>query len=95
MNKDELRWMLSELSEKNTVIRGYAQLALQCDHPKWARKYISSIIKHIDRITAVTSVVADLYLSDKGDGCDSDKVHGTSQTILAKIAARAESIKLH
>lgn len=93
MNKDELRWMLSELSEKNTVIRGYAQLALQCDHPKWARKYISSIIKHIDRITAVTSVIADLYLSGKDDDRNSDSAGGPAA--LAKIAARAESIKLH
>ena len=93
MNKDELKWMLSELNEKNTVIRGYAQLALECDHPKWARKYISSIIQHIDRITAVTSVIADLYLSGEDDDCYSDNVSGPAA--LAKIAARAESIKLH
>ncbi len=93
MNKDELRWMLSELSEKNTVIRGYAQLALQCDHPKWARKYISSIIKHIDRITAVTSVIADLYLSGKDDDRKSDSASGPAAS--AKIAARSENIKLH
>lgn len=95
MNKDELKWMLSELSEKNTVIRGYAQMALQCDHPKWARKYISSIIQHIDRITAVTSVIADLYLTGKDDDYDIDKICGAGLAALAKIAARAENIKLH
>lgn len=97
MNKDELKWMLSELNEKNTIIRGYAQMALECDHPKWARKYISSIIQHVDRITALTSIITELYLTGKDDDCDSDS-HSVSKSdpaALANIAARAENIKLH
>jgi hypothetical protein len=94
MNKDELRWMLAELMEKNTVIRGNAQLALECDHPKWAKKYISSIILHIDKITALTSIITDLFLNEKNDDSDSDKV-SASTAALAKISARAENIKLH
>ncbi len=94
MNKDELRWMLAELIEKNTVIRGNAQLALECDHPKWTKKYISSIIRHIDKITALTSIITDLFLNEKNDDSDSDKVRA-STAALAKISARAENIKLH
>ncbi|NLI13527.1 hypothetical protein [Pelotomaculum propionicicum] len=90
MNKDELRWMLSELTEKNAVIRGYAQMALECDHPEWAMKYIFSIIQHIDKLTVLTSIITDLYLTGKDDGCDTGDA-----AALASIAARAESIKLH
>lgn len=94
MNKEELKWMLNELNEKNTIIRGYAQLALECDHPRWARKYISSIIQHIDKITAVASIITDLYLSGKDNDCDSD-IESSIPASLADIAARAENIKLH
>ena len=95
MNKDELKWMLSELSEKNNVIRGYAQLALECDHSKWARKYISSIIQHIDKLTALTSIITDLYLSGKDDDSDSISVSSSNTAILAGSAVRTENIKLH
>ncbi len=97
MNKDELKWMLSELNEKNIIIRGYAQMALECDHPKWARKYISSIIQHIDKITALTSIITDLYLTGKDDDSDSisDSVSGSNTAVLAGSAARTENIKLH
>ncbi|MFA4884892.1 MAG: hypothetical protein WC601_03810 [Desulfotomaculaceae bacterium] len=91
MNKDELKWMLSELS----IIRGNAQLALECDHPEWARKYISSIIRHIDKLTVLTAIITDLYLTGKDDDCDSNNVSGSDLAALAKIATRAENIKLH
>jgi hypothetical protein len=67
VNKGELKWMINELNEKNTVIRGYAQLALECDHHNWAKKYIASIIQQIDKITALNTIITDLYLDGKDD----------------------------
>lgn len=76
MNKGELKWMINELNEKNTVIRGFAQMALECDHPVWAKKHISSIIQQIDKITALTAIISELYLGSKDDSWDSDGLSG-------------------
>jgi hypothetical protein len=95
VNKDELRWMLAELNEKNALVRGYAQMALECDHPRWARKHISSIIRHIDKITALMSIITDLYLIGEDDVCENDSVSSRELVSLANIAARAENYKLH
>lgn len=37
MNKGELKWMINELNDKSTVIRGYAQLALEVIIPNGRR----------------------------------------------------------
>lgn len=70
MNKEGLIWMINELNDKATVIRGYAQMALQCDHPGWSKKYINSIIRQIDKISALNTVITALYLCDDDDNHD-------------------------
>ena len=94
MDKGDLKWMISELNEKNTVIRGYAQLALRCDHPKWTKRYISSIIQQIDRITALNTIITDLYLSDKDDNNESDNISSRSVTLDNLISGQMNT-KFH
>jgi hypothetical protein len=91
VNKDELKWMINELNEKNTVIRGYAQLALECDHHNWAKKYIASIIQQIDKITALTTIISDLYLDGKDDSCDS----GSKSTALNDLICGKLNTRVH
>lgn len=94
MNKDELKWMLSELNEKNAVIRGYTQLALECDHPKWAKRYLLSIIKQTDQITSLTKLITDLYINSKDKDCD--WVSGNSPALLDNLVSiKTENMKLH
>ncbi|MEG3072383.1 MAG: hypothetical protein HQP61_04505 [Peptococcaceae bacterium] len=71
MNKKELQWMINELNDKATVIRGYAQMALECDHPDWSKKYINSIIRQTDKIAALNTLIASLYLGKDEKNCDS------------------------
>jgi hypothetical protein len=72
VNKGELRWMIHELNEMSSVIKGYAQLALECDHPHWSKKYIASIIQQVDKVTALTTIISDLYLN-RDDSCYKSK----------------------
>ena len=72
MDKEELKWMIHELNDKSTVIRGYAQLAMECDHPNCSKKYIASIIRQIDKVTALTTIISDLYLDGEEGDCDRD-----------------------
>jgi hypothetical protein len=94
VNKGELKWMISELNEKNTIIRGYAQLALKCDHPKWTKRYIASIIQQIDRITALNTIITELYLIDKDDNNDSDNSSSRSVT-LDKLISGHMNTRFH
>lgn len=95
MNKGELKWMISELIDKNTVIRGYAQLALKCDHPNWAKKYITSIIQQIDKITALTTIITDLYLDGKDDSCDSDNFGRSKSAALDNLIYGKLNTRFH
>lgn len=95
MNKGELKWMINELNERNTVIRGFAQMALECDHPVWAKKHISSIIQQIDKITALTSIISELYLGGKDDGCDSDGLSCDSTEALNNLIYGKRSTRFH
>lgn len=94
MDKGELKWLISELNDKNTVIKGYAQMALKCDHPNWTKRYITSIIQQIDKITAVTAIITDLYLSGSDDNCDNDNFISKSAA-LESLIARSSNIKFH
>jgi hypothetical protein len=94
VDRGELKWLISELNDKNTVIRGYAQMALKCDHPNWTKRYIASIIQQIDKISAVTAIITDLYLSDKEDNSDSDNISCKSAT-LENLISRSTNIKFH
>lgn len=87
MKKGELKWMINELNDKKTVIRGYAQLALECDHPNWAKKYIASIIQQIDKLTTLTTIISDLYLDgeDNSYGCKSED---KDKLLYGKLDAR-------
>lgn len=69
MNRGELEWMIHELNDTSSVIRGYAQLALECEHPNWSKKYITSIIQQIDKLTALTTLISGLYLNGEDDKC--------------------------
>lgn len=95
MNKGELQWMINELNEKNTVIRGFAQLALECDHPVWAKKHISSIIQQIDKITALTAIISELYLEGKDDSCDSDGLSSDRTEALNSLIYEKRNTRLH
>ena len=70
MSKEELKWMINELNDRATVIRGYAQMALECDHPDWSKKYINSIIRQTDKIAALNILITSLYLSKNEENCD-------------------------
>jgi len=70
VNKEELQWIINTLNDKATVIRGYAQMALQCDHPGWSKKYINSIIRQIDKIAALNALITSLYLGKDEENCD-------------------------
>lgn len=94
MDKGELKWLISELNDKNTVIKGYAQMALKCDHPNWTKRYITSIIQQIDKITAVTAIITDLYLSGSDDNGDTDNCIRKSAA-LESLIARSSNIKFH
>lgn len=98
MDKGALKWLISELNDKNTVIKGYAQMALKCDHPNWTKRYITSIIQQIDKITAVTAIITDLYLSgidDSGDSGDSDNDNCSKSAAMENLIARSSNIKFH
>ncbi len=95
MNKGELKWMINELNEKNTVIRGFAQMALECDHPVWAKKHISSIIQQIDKITALTAIISDLYLGGKDDGFDSDGLSRDRTEVLNSLIYGKKNTRFH
>lgn len=69
MNKEKLQWIINELNDKATVIRGYAQMALECDHPDWSKKYINSIIRQIDKIAALNTLITSLYLGKDEENC--------------------------
>ena len=94
MDKGELKWLISELNDQNTVIKGYAQMALKCDHPNWTKRYIASIIQQIDKITAVTAIITDLYLSGSDDSGDSDNC-SSKAAALENLMARSANIKFH
>jgi hypothetical protein len=94
VDKGELKWLISELNDKNTVIKGYAQMALKCDHPNWTKRYITSIIQQIDKITAVTAIITDLYLSGSDDSGDNDNCISKSAA-LEDLIARSSNIKFH
>ncbi len=70
MDREELKWMIDELNDKATVIRGYAQLALECEHPGRSKKYIKAIIRQIDRLSALNTVIETLYLCADDDSHD-------------------------
>jgi hypothetical protein len=95
VDKGELKWLISELNDKNTVIKGYAQMALKCDHPNWTKRYITSIIQQIDKITAVTAIINDLYLSGSDDNSDSDNDNCSKSATLENLIARSSNIKFH
>jgi hypothetical protein len=95
VDKGELKWLISELNDKNTVIKGYAQMALKCDHPNWTKRYITSIIQQIDKITAVTAIITDLYLSGSDDSGDSDNDNCSKSAALENLIARSSNIKFH
>jgi len=82
VNKGELRWMIHELNEKSSVIKGYAQMALECDHPHWSKKYIASIIQQVDKITAFTTIIYDLYLDGRDDNCESCSKSNTLDNLI-------------
>jgi len=94
VDKGELKWLISEVNDKNTVIKGYAQMALKCDHPNWTKRYITSIIQQIDKITAVTAMITDLYLSSSDDSGDSD-ISSSKSAALENLIARSSNIKFH
>ena len=95
MEKGELKWMIAELNEKNTVIRGYAQLALKCDHPRWTKRYIASIIQQIDRVTALNRIITDLYLSDIDDNNESDNISRSRSATLDSLISGQMNAKFH
>lgn len=86
MNYEELKWMISELNDKAAVIRGYAQMALEYDHPNLSKKYINSIIRQIDKITALNSVITTLYLCGDDDNHDS----GCKSTTLNNLISQGK-----
>jgi hypothetical protein len=94
VDKGELKWLISELNDKNTVIKGYAQMALKCDHPNWTKRYITSIIMQIDKITAVTAIITDLYLSGSDDNDNNDNC-SSKAAALENLIARSANIKFH
>jgi hypothetical protein len=95
VDKDVLKLMIAELNEKNTVIRGYAQLALKCDHPRWTKRYIASIIQQVDRITALNRIITDLYLSNTDNNNDSDNYSSSGSAMLDSLISRHTNFKFH
>ncbi len=95
MKKDELKWMLLELNENIAVIRGYAQLALECDHNKWAARYLALILKQTDKITCLTNIVTDLYINDKGSDCEGDSSGKDIPAGMEHLFTKTSNIKLH
>lgn len=67
MNMSELAGMLKKLNDEAAVIRGYARIALEKDQPNRSKKYIDSIIRQTDRITALNNLITALYLSGNDD----------------------------
>ena len=88
MNRAELAWMLDELTDKATVIRGYAQMALECEHPNWSKQYINSIIRQIDKLSALNKVIATLYLNGDEHYDDDNYNSGCKSTTLNNLLSR-------